>query len=97
MKWARLNSLVKAKPVLDPGNWGCNLLLLLPHHAGYALYREKLYCINSQNDHCLTVTTPAFTLIEILFLPAWSKESIMLFQMRTKELPALQILAVTFC
>lgn len=72
----RLNNLVNKKLVLDPGDWNPNLALLLPHHADYALYGKKLYCINSLNDHCLTGTMPAFILIEILFSPAWSKESI---------------------
>ena len=72
MKCARLNNLVK-----DPGNQNCNLVLLFLYHTDYALYGKKLYGINSRNDRWLTGTMPAFILIEILFLPAWSKESIM--------------------
>lgn len=41
VKCARLNSLVKEKPILDPGNQNCNLVLLLLHHADDALYGKK--------------------------------------------------------
>lgn len=51
----------------------CSHTMLTVHFMG------KLYCINSQNDHCLTGTMPAFILIEILFSSAQSKEHIMVF------------------
>lgn len=59
MKCARLNSLVKEKPILDPGNRNCNLVLLLLQAGASApkvltmhFMEKKLYGINSRNDRC---------------------------------------------